>query len=284
MKIGISMFVTDYSIAPDELAKAAEERGFESLWMPEHSHIPTSRRSPWGGGAILPDVYRETLDPFMALTAAAVATKRIKLATGICLVVERDPIHTAKQVATIDYLSGGRFIFGIGGGWNAEEMANHGTAFEKRFALMRERIEAMKAIWANAVAEYRGQYVKLEPLWCWPKPKQKPHPPIIVGGGFPQAARRALAYGNGWMPIAGRSADILTLLPRYRQMVAETGRDPDHLPVSVFAAPHDPDLLKRYSDAGVDRVILLVHTAAKEVALEKLDACADLLRGLGAQR
>ena len=223
MKIGVSMFVTDYGITPGELAQAAEERGFESLWMPEHTHIPVSRKSPWGGGPVLPDNYKETLDPFMALTAAAMATKRIKLATGICLVVERDPIHTAKQVATLDYLSGGRFLFGIGGGWNAEEMANHGTIFETRFALMRERIEAMKAIWGNDVAEYRGTHVNLEPLWCWPKPVQKPHPPIIVGGGFPQGAKRALAYGDGWMPIGGRNFDALAVLPRYRQMVAEAG-------------------------------------------------------------
>jgi probable F420-dependent oxidoreductase len=163
MKFGVSMFVTDYSITPGELAQAAEERGFESLWMPEHTHIPTSRKSPWPGGPNLPDVYKQTLDPFMALTAAAVVTKRIKLATGICLVVERDPIHTAKNVATLDYLSGGRFVFGVGGGWNAEEMANHGTVFKTRFALMRERIEAMKAIWGNGVAEYQGEYVKFEP-------------------------------------------------------------------------------------------------------------------------
>src|SRR6478736_3017361 len=159
MKIGIAMFPTDYSITPSELAKAVEERGFESLWFPEHTHIPTSRKSPWPGGPNLPDVYKQTLDLFMALTAAATVTKRIKLATGICLVVERDPIHLAKNVATLDYLSGGRFILGIGGGWNAEEMANHGTEFKTRFALMKERIEAMKAIWANDVAEYHGQYV-----------------------------------------------------------------------------------------------------------------------------
>jgi probable F420-dependent oxidoreductase len=280
MKIGLAMFVTDYSIAPGDLAKAVEERGFESLWVPEHTHIPTSRKSPWGGGRTLPNVYRETLDPFMTLTAAAMTTSRIKLATGICLVVERDPIHTAKQVATIDYLSGGRFLFGVGGGWNAEEMASHGTAFETRFALMRERIEAMKAIWAKDVAEYRGTYVNFEPMWSWPKPRQKPHPPIIVGGGFPHAARRAIAYGDGWMPIGGRETDIVALLPRYRQLVADAGRDPDSVPLSVFAAPHDLELLKRYRDAGVDRTVLLVHTGTRDEALGRLDACATLVQGL----
>ena len=280
MKIGIAMFVTDYSITPGELAAAAEERGFESLWVPEHTHIPVSRKSPWGGGRELPDVYKQTLDPFMALSAAAMTTKRIKLATGICLIVERDPIHTAKQVATIDYLSGGRFIFGIGGGWNEEEMANHGTSFSTRFALMAERIAAMKAIWANDVAEYRGSYVNLEPLWCWPKPTQKPHPPIIVGGGFPQGADRALSYGDGWMPVGGRDADMLALLPRYRQKLAAAGRDLASLPMSVFAPPHDRELLKRYRDGGIERSVLMLHTAGREAALERLDVCADLMRAI----
>ena len=236
MKIGISMFVTQDSIGPGDLAQAAEERGFESLWMPEHTHIPVSRKSPWGGGPVLPEHYKQTFDPFMALTAAAVVTKKIKLATGICLVVERDPIHTAKQVATLDVLSGGRFIFGIGGGWNAEEMASHGTEFKTRFALMKERIEAMKAIWTNDVAEYRGTYVNFEPMWCWPKPVQKPHPPILVGGAFPYGAKRAIEYGNGWMPIGGRDLDPLAMQPRFRQMVAEAGRNPDDVPMSVFGA------------------------------------------------
>jgi probable F420-dependent oxidoreductase len=282
MKIGISMFVTQDSIGPGELAQAAEERGFESLWMPEHTHIPVSRKSPWGGGPVLPEHYKETLDPFMALTAAAVVTKTIKLATGICLVVERDPIHAAKQVATLDVLSGGRFIFGIGGGWNAEEMASHGTEFKTRFALMKERIEAMKAIWTNDVAEYRGTYVDFEPMWCWPKPVQKPHPPILVGGAFPYGAKRAIEYGNGWMPIGGRDLDPLELQPRFRQMVAEAGRNPDDVPMSVFGAAHKADLLKSYRDAGMDRTTLLLQTAGKDAALKQLDAAAKLVQGVSA--
>jgi probable F420-dependent oxidoreductase len=278
VKIGVSMFITDYSILPGELARAAEERGFESLWVPEHTHIPTSRKSPWPGGPILPDCYKETLDPFMALTAAAAATKRIKLATGICLVVERDPIHTAKQVATLDYLSGGRFVFGIGGGWNAEEMANHGTEFATRFTLMRERVEAMKAIWTNEVAEYSGSHVELEPMWCWPKPLQKPHPPILVGGGFPHAAKRAIAFGNGWMPIGGRAFDPMSVLPHYRQMIAEAGRDPDSLPMTIFGAPDKADLLKRYRDARVDRAVLMLPLAGRDATLANLDAAAELAR------
>jgi probable F420-dependent oxidoreductase len=274
MKIGISMFVTDYSVRPGELARAVEERGFDSLWFPEHTHIPTSRKSPWPGGPNLPDAYKQTLDPFMALTAAAAETKRIKLATGICLVVERDPIHTAKNVATIDYLSGGRFVFGIGAGWNAEEMANHGTVFKTRFSLMQERIEAMKAIWANDVAEYHGEHVNFEPLWAWPKPVQKPHPPILVGGEFPHGAKRAIAFGDGWMPIGGRGLDALEILPRFRQLAAEAGRNPADVPMSVFGARQDAEHLKRYRDAGVDRAVFLLPTGDRNAVLKNLDACA----------
>ena len=278
MKIGIAMFLTDYSITPGDLGQAVEERGFESLWVPEHTHIPTSRKSPWPGGPDLPDVYKQTLDPFMALTAAAAATRRIKLATGICLVVERDPIHNAKEVATLDHLSGGRFIFGVGGGWNAEEMAHHGTDFKTRFALMRERIEAMKAIWTSDVAEYHGEYVRFEPMWAWPKPVQKPHPPILVGGEFPHGAKRAIAFGNGWMPIGGRGLDALEILPRFRQMAAEAGRNPDELPMSVFAAPQKADRLKGYRDARVDRAIFMLPTTGRDAALKDLDAAAALAR------
>ncbi len=280
MKIGISTFVTDYSIMPGELGRAVEERGLELLWFPEHTHIPTSRKSPWPGGPNLPDVYKQTLDPFIALTAAAAETKRIKLATGICLVVERDPIHTAKNVATIDYLSGGRFIFGIGGGWNAEEMANHGTAFKTRFALMRERIEAMKTIWANDVAEYHGEHVNFEPLWAWPKPVQKPHPPILVGGEFPHGAKRAIAFGDGWMPIGGRGLDALDILPRFRQLAAEAGRNPDDVPMSVFGARQDVEQLKRYRDAGIDHAVFLLPTGARDATLKNLDACAAVARAV----
>ena len=280
MKIGIAMFVTDYSIRPDDLARAVEERGFESLWMPEHTHIPVSRKSPWGGGPVLPDYYRETLDPFVALTAAAAATKRIKLATGICLVVERDPIHTAKQVASVDYLSGGRFIFGIGGGWNAEEMASHGTEFKTRFTLMRERVEAMKAIWTNDVAEYHGKFVDIDPMWCWPKPVQKPYPPILLGGAFPYGARRAIEYGDGWMPIGGREQDPLEMSRRFRQLVAEAGRDPATLPMSVFGPKAEKPVLVQLRDAGIDRTVLPIPTASRDATLAKLDELAALVAGL----
>ena len=246
MHVGLTMFPTDYSIPPHDLAVAAEARGYESLWLPEHSHIPTSRKSPWPGGAELPKYYYDSYDPFVSLAAAAAVTKTIKLATGICLVVERDPIHTAKEVSTVDQLSSGRFIFGVGGGWNEEEMANHGTAFATRFKLMRERIQAMKQIWTQSTAAFDGEFVKFEPMMQWPKPVQKPYPPIVVGGAFPHAARRAIAYGDGWIPIGGR-VDPLEVLPQFRQMAKDAGRDPASLSFDVFGAPRDLEVLKRHA-------------------------------------
>ena len=193
MDFGAAMFFTEYSMTPARLAQALEARGFELVWAPEHSHIPASRATPFPQGGELPKKYSEAMDPFVSLTAAAVATKTLKVGTGVCLVAQRDPIQTAKLVASIDQVSGGRFLFGIGGGWNAEEMADHGTEFKTRFKLMRERIEAMKEIWTKPEAEYHGEIVDFPPMMAWPKPVQKPHPPVIVGGAFPHAARRALA-------------------------------------------------------------------------------------------
>ena len=279
MRIGLTIFPTDYSIQPPELALEAETRGFESLWLPEHSHIPTSRKSPWPGGPELPKYYYDSYDPFVSLGAAAAVTKKIKLATGICLIVERDPIHTAKEVSTVDRLSGGRFIFGIGGGWNAEEMANHGTAFASRFKLMRERIEAMKAIWTQARAKFAGEFVTFDEMMQWPKPVQKPHPPIIVGGGFPHAAKRAIAYGNGWIPIGGR-LNIFEVLPQFRKMAEDAGRDPASLSFDVFGAKSDLDLFKRYRDAGVDRVVLGLPSKSRDEVLPLLDQLAAPLTAL----
>ena len=279
MRIGLTIFPTDYSIQPPELALEAETRGFESLWLPEHSHIPTSRKSPWPGGPELPKYYYDSYDPFVSLGAAAAVTKKIKLATGICLIVERDPIHTAKEVSTVDRLSGGRFIFGIGGGWNAEEMANHGTAFASRFKLMRERIEAMKVIWTQARAKFAGEFVTFDEMMQWPKPVQKPHPPIIVGGGFPHAAKRAIAYGDGWIPIGGR-LNIFEVLPQFRKMAEDAGRDPASLSFDVFGAKSDLDLFKRYRDAGVDRVVLGLPSKSRDEVLPLLDQLAALLTAL----
>jgi probable F420-dependent oxidoreductase len=280
MHFGLTMFPTDYSIQPHDLAAEAEARGYESLWLPEHSHIPTSRKSPWPGGAELPKYYYDSYDPFVSLAAAAAVTKTIKLATGICLVIERDPIHTAKEVSTLDRLSSGRVIFGIGAGWNAEEMANHGTVFETRFKLMRERVLAMKEIWTQDRAKFAGELVRFDEMMQWPKPVQKPHPPIVVGGAFPHAAKRAIAYGDGWIPIGGRNLDPLEVLPQFHRMAKEAGRDPASLSFDLFAAPRDPEMLKRYRDAGVTRAVLMLPSKSRDEVLPMLDQGAALMKGM----
>jgi probable F420-dependent oxidoreductase len=235
MGFGAAIFFADYAMGPGELARTLEARGFESVWAPEHSHIPISRATPFPQGGELPNKYYEAMDPFVTLTAAAVATETLKVGTGVCLVTQRDPIQTAKLVASVDQVSRGRFLFGVGGGWNAEEMADHGTQFQTRFKLMRERIAAMKAIWTKSEAEYQGEFVDFPPMMSWPKPVQRPHPPVIVGGAFPYGARRALIYGDGWIPHASRPqyGDVTDFVPRFRQMAAEAGREPGSVPVTV---------------------------------------------------
>jgi len=280
MDFGAAIFFTDYSIGPADLALALEERGLESVWAPEHSHIPLSRRSPFPQGGDLPKKYYDVMDPFVTLSAAAAVTSKLKLATGICLVVQRDPIQTAKEVATLDQVSGGRFLFGIGAGWNAEEMADHGTEFSMRFEVMRERVEAMKAIWTTSKPEYDGKHVRFPPMMTWPKPIQKPHPPVIVGGAFPYGARRAIAYGDGWVPHARRPAydDVLTLLPEFRKMATAAGRDPGSIPVTVFGVAENVDAVRRCQDAGVARAIFNLPAAKADEVLPILDRCAALIR------
>jgi probable F420-dependent oxidoreductase len=280
---GAAIFFTDYSMGPVELGRALEERGFGSLWAPEHSHIPLSRRTPFPQGGELPKKYYDVMDPFVTLSAAAAATTRLQVATGVCLVVQRDPIQTAKQVASLDQISGGRFLFGIGAGWNAEEMADHGTEFRSRFRVMQERVEAMKAIWTMSKPEYHGQFVDFPPMMTWPKPVQKPHPPVIVGGAFPHGARRAIAFGDGWVPHARRPqyGDVLGLLPQFHKLVVEAGRDPASLPVTIFGVPEDADLIARYRDAGVARVVFSLPPATADEVLPALDRCAMLLRRAG---
>jgi probable F420-dependent oxidoreductase len=280
MEFGAAIFFTDYSMGPVELGHALEERGFESLWAPEHSHIPLSRQSPFPQGGDLPKKYYDVMDPFVTLAATAAVTTRLKVGTGICLVVQRDPIQTAKQVASLDQISGGRFLFGIGGGWNAEEMADHGTVFKSRFKLMRERVEAMKAIWTQTKPEYHGEFVSLPPMMTWPKPVQKPHPPVIVGGAYPYGARRAVAYGDGWVPHARRPAygDVLTLLPDFQKMATAAGRDPATIPITIFGVAEDPDLIKRYRDAGVARLVFNLPPAQTDEVLPLLDHCARLMQ------
>jgi probable F420-dependent oxidoreductase len=283
MHSGAGIFFTDYSMTPAALGKAMEERGFESIWAAEHSHIPLSRRSPWGGGPELPKQYYDVMDPFVTLTAVAAATTALKVGTGVCLVNQRDPIQTAKLVASIDQVSAGRFLFGIGVGWNAEEMEDHGTVFTTRAKLVRERVAAMKAIWTEPKPEYSGEFVKFGPMMAWPKPVQKPHPPVIVGGAFPHGARRAVRYGDGWIPLAGRAAygDLSETMPKFRAMLREAGRDPDSCPVSVFGAAADGDLLKRYRDLGIARVATSLPAAKEDVVLPILDRWATLMRQAG---
>ena len=283
MHVGAAMFFTDYSMAPAELGRALEERGFESIWAPEHSHIPLSRKSSFPSGGDLPKQYYDVMDPFVSLTAAAVATNKLKVGTGVCLVIQRDTIQTAKLVASLDQVSGGRFLFGIGGGWNQDEMEDHGTVYATRFKKMREQIEAMKAIWTENKPEYHGEIVDFPPMMTWPKPVQKPHPPVIIGGMFPHAARRALRYGDGWIPHSRRPQyeDVTDFLPRFRQMAAEAGRDPASVPITVWGVGEDLGRLQRYRDLGVARVVVSLPSEAAEKILPRLDRWAALIRDLG---
>jgi probable F420-dependent oxidoreductase len=282
MDFGASMFMTDYCIPAADLGRALEERGFESLWNPEHSHIPLSRKTPFPGGGDLPKMYYDAMDPFITLTAAAVATKKLKVGTGVCLVIQRDTIQTAKLVASIDQVSGGRFLFGIGGGWNQDEMEDHGTVYATRFKLMREQIEAMQKIWTDSKPEYHGELVNFDPMMTWPKPAQKPHPPVILGGMFPHAARRALRYGNGWIPHLRRPQyeDVTDYLPQFRELAAEIGRDPAEVPLTVWGVPPDLDRLKRYRDQGVARGVVQLAPEPADKTLPILDRWAELIHKL----
>lgn len=277
MKLGTVIFPTDYSIRPDDFARACEERGFESVWFPEHTHIPTSRKTPYPAGGDLPKEYSHTYDPFVALMAAAAVTKTIKVATGICLVIERDPIVTAKEVASLDALSNGRFLFGIGGGWNVEEMENHGMPFGKRWKLLRERIEAMKEIWTKDEAEYHGELVSFDPIWSWPKPQQKPHPPIILGSASKMGIKRVVDYCDGWIPIGLAVRDMPGVIKDLHAQAKAKGRDPQSIEVSLFWAPTDAGELKRYQDMGVARGVLALPSVDKDKALKMLDGMAGLV-------
>jgi probable F420-dependent oxidoreductase len=274
MKVGVMMFPTDHSIEPVELGRIVEEHGFESLFFPEHTHIPASRRTPWPGGGELPAMYSRTLDPFVALTAAAIATKRLKVGTGICLVIERDPIVTAKEVASLDLVSGGRFLFGVGAGWNEEEMENHGTDPRRRFGILRERIEAMKAIWTQDEASYHGRYVDFDPLWSWPKPVQKPHPPVLIGGNGPKVLDRVVAFGDEWYPNRiGDDEEFLGRLGELRERARGAGRDP--IPVTLAAMPSSPEMQQRFAEAGVHRFVWWLRPESRNEVERQLDAYAE---------
>ncbi len=261
----------------DELARAAEARGFESLFVPEHTHIPASRRSRWPGGADLPKEYWHTVDPFVALTAAAAATTTLRVGTGICLLTERDPLVTAKAVASLDLLSNGRAELGIGAGWNAEEMENHGTAFKTRFAVMSERAQAMKTLWTEEEPEFHGQFVDFDKVWSFPKPVQKPHPPILIGGESIHTLRRVVRFGDGWFPRARGGFDAAANVDRLRAAADEAQRDMGTLSISVFGAPADAAALNAYRAAGIRRAVLALPSADADTLLPMLDRYAALL-------
>ena len=277
MKIGIYIFATEYTIRIDELAREAEQRGFESLFIPEHTHIPASRRSAWPGGGDLPKEYWHTLDPFVALGVAAAATSTIRLGTGICLLTERDPIVNAKEAATLDLLSGGRFELAIGAGWNAEEMENHGTAFAARFRVMSERARAMKVIWTEEEPEFHGEFVDFDPIWSYPKPVQRPNPPILVGGETDHTLRRVVDWADGWFPRGRGGFDPAEGMARLKAIADEAGRSMDTINVSLFGAPPNREALDRAAEAGMTRAILALPSNDRDDVLRRLDRHAGLL-------
>ena len=275
MDTGVAIFPTHDAIAPPDLARLAEARGHESLFFPEHTHIPADRQSPWPGGRELPRKYAHTFDLFVAVTAAVTVTSRLRVGSGICLVIERDPITTAKEVASVDYLSGGRFEFGVGAGWNREEMANHGTDPRRRMDLLRERVEAMKAIWAQDEASYAGQYVTFDRIWSWPKPAQRPHPPVLVGGNGPGVLDRVLAFGDAWFPNHGRSG----VLDRVTELRARAGRPVE---LMVMGVPADAKVLEEYAAAGFRRAVHWLPSAPRgpvERAMARFEAAVAEFRG-----
>jgi probable F420-dependent oxidoreductase len=276
MRFGIAVFPADYAADPATIARLTEERGFESLFFPEHTHIPASRRTPYPAGGELPPEYSRTHDPFVALTAAAASTEKLLVATGICLVIERDPIVTAKEVASLDRLSGGRFLFGVGAGWNIEEMQNHGTDPRRRFSLMRERIEAMKAIWTEDEASYHGKHVNFDRIWCWPKPAQDPHPPVLVGGNAERVLDRVVAFGDEWMP--NRVSGLRERIGALNRLAEEAGRGP--IPVTLSGAKPDRELIERGEEAGIHRCTFYIEPADAGETERQLDELASTL-GLG---
>jgi probable F420-dependent oxidoreductase len=276
MLFGVYYFPTDYGMEIAELAQAVEGRGLESLFVCEHTHIPASRRTPFPGGGELPRRYSHTHDPFVALSFAAAATRRLRLGTGIALIPQRDPIITAKSVASLDQLAGGRFIFGIGGGWNVEEMENHGARYDTRFKLLRERVLAMQALWTQEAAEFHGAFVDFDPVWLNPKPKQKPHPPILLGGESDHTLRRVVEFCDGWFPRPRKGFEPVDAAARLRDMARTAGRDPATLSITVFNAPDDAAALAPYHAAGIARVLFGVPDAGRDEILRVLDKYASL--------
>lgn len=277
MKYGTFYFPTEYSIDIAELARAQEERGLESLFVCEHTHIPTSRQTPFPGGGDLPERYKHTFDPFVALSFAAAATKQLTLGTGIALIPQREPIATAKAAASLDRLSGGRFVLGAGAGWNVEEMQNHGTEPETRFKLMEERLKAMKALWTEEAAAFHGRFVDFDPVWSYPKPVSRPHPPILLGGETDHTLKRVVDFADGWLPRAGRGFEPKQGMARLKAIAGEAGRDMASLSVTIFAARPEKAYLETCRAAGIDRVLFNVPDQGRDKVLPLLDEYAALV-------
>ena len=275
---GVQIFPTDKTIQPVELALALEDRGFDSLFVPEHTHIPVSRKTPFPGGGDLPEQYSRSHDPFVALTAAAAVTKRLKVGTGICLVIERDPIILAKECASLDFISKGRFILGIGAGWNQEEMENHGADYKNRWKVIREKILAMKAIWNNDEAEFHGEFVDFDPIWCWPKPKTPGGPPIWLGANSKWAFDRVAEYCDGWMPIGGPGSGGIANL---KAACDRVGRDASDITLALFGAPTDADQLQGRIEQGFTNLIFGLPQAGSDRVLPVLDRYASLIEKFG---
>jgi probable F420-dependent oxidoreductase len=278
MRVGAFYFPTDYGINVAELARALEDRGFDSLYVCEHTHIPTSRKTPFPSGGELPKRYAHTHDPFVALSFAAAATTNLKLGTGIALIPQRDPIVTAKSVASLDQLSNGRFIFGNGGGWNVEEMENHGASYDTRFKLMRERMLAMKELWTKEAAEYHGEFVNFDPVWQYPKPKQRPHPPILLGGETDYTLKRIVEFCDGWFPRPRGGWEPKSAVERLHRMAKDAGRDPKSLSITVFRAPNDKAALANYRDCGIDSALLEIPDLSRDEILREVDKLAPLVK------
>ena len=273
MKFGIAIFPTDLSIGVGELVREVEERGFESFWVPEHTHIPVSRRSPYPAGGDLPEHYKRTLDPFVALTVAAEHSSRLLLGFGIVLIVERDPMITAKEVASLDLVSGGRVIFGVGGGWNLEEMEDHGTDPKLRWRLLRERTLAVREIWTHDEAEFHGELVNFGPMWSWPKPVQNPLP-IYIGGNTEHTLKRVIEFGDGWIPNAGRSR-LTAQIPEFRRLCEESGRG--HLPLTVYGTRPTAEAIADYEALGVDRLVFWMPSKPRDEVMRELELVTDLV-------
>ncbi len=277
MRYGVTMFITDLTMAPAALARAVEDRGFGSLYVPEHTHIPTSRRTPAPtGDAELAEEYKRTLDPLVAMTSAAAATERLVVGTGIMLVAQRDPIVTAKAIASLDHVSGGRFVLGIGFGWNADELEDHGVTMKERRAVVRERVLAMRALWRDDVASFDGEHVHIPPSWSWPKPVQPGGPPILIGGAAgPIMFAHVAEYADGWIPIGGRG--VRAALPDLHRACEAVGRDPAALRIVPFGTVPDPGKLEYYESIGVSEVVLRLPSADEATVLRTLDRYVTLL-------